>query len=243
MTATAILSLAAHKICRICGQTKCVESFYAKKSSKDGFDNRCKICTKNYVRDFLKNPINLEKKQIEGRLYYEINKEKLLVDRKVYRDGNKDAVRGAKKASYQKKKAAYLENCKKYRESARGKIVNAQTKSEYTKKKRIQDPVYALKRRIYCCISAVFSRRGFTKRSRTHEILGCDWSYFKSHIEKQFQKGMSWDNRSQWHLDHIQPLASALTEAEVVSLNHFTNLRPMWAVENLVKGAQITHLI
>lgn len=106
-----------------------------------------------------------------------------------------------------------------------------------------KDPVLRLARNMRSFINQSIIRGGYRKRSRANNILGCNWEFFKTHIEKQFHKGMSWDNRSDWHLDHIRPIASAKTEDEVISLNHYTNLRPMWAIDNLIKGAQETYLI
>ena len=54
---------------------------------------------------------------------------------------------------------------------------------------------------------------------------------------------MTWENRSDWHIDHIIPIASAITEEDVIRLNHYTNLRPLWAKDNLAKGAKMEHLI
>lgn len=85
--------------------------------------------------------------------------------------------------------------------------------------------------------------RGFKKDSRTAEILGCDWEFFKTHIERQFLKGMSWENMGEWHIDHITPMASARTQEEAIALNHVSNLRPMWGKENLSKQAKILFLI
>lgn len=65
----------------------------------------------------------------------------------------------------------------------------------------------------------------------------------KAHIERQFVRGMSWKNRTKWHIDHIVPISSAATEAEVIALNHFTNLRPVWRRVNLAKSNAVTHLI
>lgn len=74
-------------------------------------------------------------------------------------------------------------------------------------------------------------------------VLGCDLADFKKHIDRQLCMGMSWDNRKSWHVDHIIPLSTAKTEADAIALSHHTNLRPMWAKDNLTKGARITHLI
>jgi len=49
---------------------------------------------------------------------------------------------------------------------------------------------------------------------------------------------MNWENRSDWHLDHIFPLATATTEAELLQLNNYINLQPLWAIDNLAKGSK-----
>ena len=46
---------------------------------------------------------------------------------------------------------------------------------------------------------------------------------------------MTWENRSEWEIDHIIPLASATTEEDVIRLNHYTNLRPLWTIDNQSK--------
>jgi hypothetical protein len=47
------------------------------------------------------------------------------------------------------------------------------------------------------------------------------------------------DNKGRygWHIDHIVPIAFGTTEEEIYLLNHYTNLRPLWA---MVKAAQLT---
>ena len=111
-------------------------------------------------------------------------------------------------------------------------------------KERVQqDPVYATMCRIRGLVSASLRRRGYGKRSKTGQIIGCTWDEFARHVELQFLPGMSWENMHLWEIDHIVPLATASTEAEVLALNHFTNLRPLWAKENRSKRDKITHLI
>jgi hypothetical protein len=69
--------------------------------------------------------------------------------------------------------------------------------------------------------------------------LGCTVPELKLHLEALFQPGMSWDNYGEWHIDHIKPLAKFdLTDRDqFVQACHYTNLRPLWAEENLSKGA------
>ncbi len=68
--------------------------------------------------------------------------------------------------------------------------------------------------------------------------LGCSIEEFRRHLESQFTEGMSWDNYGLlgWHIDHKVPLDSAVSEEEVKRLCHYTNLQPLWALDNWKKG-------
>ena len=48
--------------------------------------------------------------------------------------------------------------------------------------------------------------------------------------------GMSWDNYGEWQLDHIVPISNGKNENEICELNYYTNLRPLWKHENLIKS-------
>ena len=76
---------------------------------------------------------------------------------------------------------------------------------------------------------------------RTIGFLGCTSSELRAHLERQFLPGMSWENRSEWHIDHIIPLASFdLTDpVQRNRASHYTNLQPLWAADNLRKGASM----
>ncbi len=73
--------------------------------------------------------------------------------------------------------------------------------------------------------------------------LGCTIPELRAHLEAQFARGMTWDNwaRDGWHIDHIIPLAAFdLTDREqFLAACHYTNLQPLWAVDNLRKGAKV----
>jgi hypothetical protein len=51
---------------------------------------------------------------------------------------------------------------------------------------------------------------------------------------------MTWDNYGDWHLDHKKPLISFdLTDLEQFRVAaHYTNLQPLWALDNLKKGSK-----
>lgn len=71
------------------------------------------------------------------------------------------------------------------------------------------------------------------------EIVGLDKEEFKSYIQNKFTEGMSWDNYGKWYLDHIIPLCNAKDENEALLLNHYTNLQPLWAEDNLRKNRKL----
>lgn len=83
----------------------------------------------------------------------------------------------------------------------------------------------------------------------TIEILGYTREELIAHIEKQFTKGMTWEKvlSGEIHIDHIRPVSSFdISDQDDPAMKDcwaLTNLRPLWAKDNLSKGAQITHLI
>lgn len=70
-------------------------------------------------------------------------------------------------------------------------------------------------------------------------LLGYTTEDLKRHIEKQFTYGMDWDNRHEWHIDHIKPLCSydikSINDIEFKECFGLDNLRPVWAHHNRVK--------
>lgn len=130
-----------------------------------------------------------------------------------------------------------------YLAAYRAKPENKAARSAWHKEKCATDPVYAIGTRARHLVTDSLTRMGFKKTLRAEEILGCTIAEFKRHVEKQFTKGMSWNNRSDWELDHIIPMATATTQDEAVALNHFTNLRPLWRQANRAKSARILSLL
>lgn len=105
---------------------------------------------------------------------------------------------------------------------------------QYRFNRRHIDPLFNFTDRVRSLIySSVIRRKGYTKKTKTYEILGCSYKDFFNHIESQFTEGMTWKNI---HLDHIKPLALGKTEKEVLNLCHYSNFQPLFANDNLQKG-------
>jgi DNA-directed RNA polymerase subunit RPC12/RpoP len=81
--------------------------------------------------------------------------------------------------------------------------------------------------------------------SKTAELLGCSIDFFMGYISDQFEQNMTWENygngHGKWNIDHIIPTSSfnLFEELEQKRAFHFSNCRPMWAIENVKKGAKM----
>jgi hypothetical protein len=80
------------------------------------------------------------------------------------------------------------------------------------------------------------------KSGRTLELLGCSIPNFIIYIESRFEPGMTWKNI---HLDHIMPCAVFdLTKPEQQKVCfHFSNYQPLFAADNIRKGAIISPVV
>ena len=108
------------------------------------------------------------------------------------------------------------------------------------RKKRINnDPLFRFKERLKKRIYSAFKSIGLSKPNRSMTLLGASLQEIKKHIEFKFREGMTWDNYGKWHADHIIPISSAKTKDEMIKLCHYTNLQPLWALDNLRKGKKI----
>ena len=114
-------------------------------------------------------------------------------------------------------------------------------KCEKWKERWNNDELFAIKVRMRNLIRNRLKRLGYPKRSdtRTEQILGCNYIILKEYFESKFNDGMNWENRGEWHIDHIIPLSSAKSEEEIYRLCHYTNLQPLWAEDNLKKSNKI----
>ena len=150
--------------------------------------------------------------------YVKENREKLNKSQREWRKNNPER-------SKQIDENSYLNNIEKK------KILS----SKYYKKRRLEDPVFRTSENIRRMIRLSFKNNGYTKKSKTYQILGCTVDEFKLHLEKKFEYWMTWDNYGLyngdlnygWDIDHIVPRSFIKTEEDVIKLNHYSNLQPL----------------
>lgn len=212
------------KTCRKCKIEKEFSDFSKDKSTKDNINTCCKLCNKQYRSE------NNDKIKIYLKEYYIDNLEYLTEYKKEYRINNADTIK------------QYALDNKEYKREYQ-KEYNINNKDKVNKQRRIYnknrkeiDPIFKLTCTIRTLINVSIKGNGYSKKSRTYEILGCSYEDFKTHLENQFTNGMTWENQGLWHLDHIYPISLAIDEYHLIKLNHFTNFQPLWAEDNMKKG-------
>ena len=193
-----------------------------------------KICTKCGIEKlFSEFSKDINKKDGLRTQCKQCTKEKYLINReteiersKTYQKNNREKVLKQK-----------LIHAKKYFFKNHEKIKEYQKK--YKSSRRQNDIIFKLSGNLSSRVRQFLLIRNITKKNTTFEIVGCTPQELKIHLEEKFIKDMSWDNQGKWHIDHIIPLSSAKTEEDLYKLCHFTNLQPMWAIDNIKKGSKI----
>ncbi len=104
------------------------------------------------------------------------------------------------------------------------------------------DASFRLRSNLASLITVSIRKRFGAKAHKTTDLIGCTVDELRQHLEARFTDDMSWDNygRDGWHIDHIRPCASFdLTDPKQQrQCFHYTNLQPLWAADNIRKGAK-----
>lgn len=206
------------KQCISCKEIKYVSLFAINRSNKDGYTAKCKKCIAEY----------------ESKFNFEIDlniRSKICTICKILKPISEFNT-------YKKSKNGYRAACKECCRNA----ISIKTKLNKYKKERakLQDDVkLKLIVRIRARLRSFMKANGLTKNYAIMTALSCTKAEFKRHLELRFYNEMSWDNMKVWHIDHFIPLSVGITESDIFSLSHYTNLQPMLAIDNLKKGDTI----
>ena len=91
------------------------------------------------------------------------------------------------------------------------------------------------------CRNRIYGALKTEKSIKTIELVGCTGQELKKYLESKFKPGMNWENQgTAWHVDHILPCASfdLSKESHQKRCFHYTNLQPLWGIENLRKNSK-----
>lgn len=180
------------------------------------------------------------------------SKEKASERTKRYRERNRDKIRLADVARARERRANNPEQARECRRAFR-KAHPDYDKKYYAKNREYRRwyariwqagrPRNRLSDAMSCGIW--YSIKGNKAGKKWESLVGYTLHDLKKHLERMFQKGMTWANYGKWHVDHRRPICSFdLTNEEQFSdCWSLTNLEPMWATENLSKGGKLVFLI
>jgi len=121
----------------------------------------------------------------------------------------------------------------------RQKQINKENSKYYIKNRMKVDPLFKLRMSISSRTRSALKAKKWLKSGNNEALLGANYETVKLHIESKFKLGMHWGNHGAWHIDHIVPLSSAKTEAQLYNLANYQNLSPEWKDVNLSKSAEI----
>jgi hypothetical protein len=111
------------------------------------------------------------------------------------------------------------------------------------KERRELDVAYRLRTNFSSLLRAHLRKNG----DHVFDIVGYSVHDLKKHLENKFEDGMSWDNYGKWHIDHIIPASSfkyrSYEDIEFKECWSLENLQPLWALDNIKKGAKLKNLV
>ena len=236
------------KKCKRCLIEKTSDEFGNNKNNKDGKSIYCLNCELERKRKYREE--NREKVNESSKNWRKNNPEKYKKTIEKYIEKNphmSSKERGRKyreddtyrKKISEKRKEYYQNNLEKEREKRKIYYYNNKEKERkkndtWRVKKLKSDGFFRMKRRLRERIRDYMKGESIGKK--TKDIVGLEYEDFKIYISNKFSEGMTWDNYGKWHLDHIIPLCEAKNVEELIKLNHFTNLQPLWAEDNIKKN-------
>lgn len=203
----------------------------------------CRICRS------ADHAANRDERLQKRRQHYQANKPRLLDAVKAYYRRNAEAQRAAALERHYRDREQRLLQMRAYR----AKNLDALNQRRRPKSRELFrarygiDLEFTLKHRVRSLIRVTLKngREGM----RMRELLGYTARELMAHLERQFTRGMSWQKfmAGEIHIDHIVPAAAF--ECVAGGLQEFracwalSNLRPMWASENLAKSDKVLTLL
>lgn len=242
-----------HRLCTACDRMLPVEEFAVHGKTHRG---QCRVCKS--PKDKLYREENHAQIDVVRRAYREQHVDEKREYDKQYRDEHKDQI-SIYLASYYRENEEYLkEYARQYVKENQDKILareesKREQRQEYKKryaKERIQrDPQFKLACRVRSRLSSYLRHYQAKKSAHTLDLLGCSIEDLVGHLESRWLPDMTWENygmwrRGQpmtWHIDHIRPCASFdLSDPEQQRICfHYTNLQPLWAIDNMSKNDRL----
>lgn len=232
--------IAQRKKCAKCGVEKAPEEFHKDRTSADGRNNKCIICT------LANRELNKETINRKWREYYSKYKGYEKVRKHLYYLRNKERV-CARTNIYGKmyKKTERAKHLRKLRDKKPHRIIQKRVAYQKWIKRRCEnDPGYQILSQQRARLAKILRVENSTRMIK--EWIGCDLNTLKLYLESQFTPQMNWRNYgSYWAVDHIVPCAFFDRYDPIKSRLcwHYTNLQPLEKYENIKKSGSLSAVL
>jgi len=246
-----------------------LDFFHADKQFPSGIRGICKICTGKHYAEHKKRIATRRKKHYrknqdrilaKNREKYANNYNGIQESTKERYQKNRDKNLIIKRARHHKNRELNNAISRSYHAANRD-LSNAKRRNYYinhcdetNEKDRIRgkerhhklygkDPSYTLRTRISALIR--YSLRHGSKSKNLNDILDYTMAELRDHMENLFTENMSWDAflRGEIHIDHKRPISSfhitSVDDPDFKICWGLENLQPLWAFDNLSKGARV----
>lgn len=228
------------KTCTKCGEAKKPALFYRQKASSLGVESTCIECRKAGNANWYDQ--NKDSVNSRARIWAAANPDKIRASQALYYETNTQKV-SAKNLRWR------TENPDKARDNADSWYKNNPDKAKEIWRRKTAVRLSTPRGRLQHAIRGGVHRglkRGAKSRDSTFQLLGYSIEDLQRHLESLFLDGMTWDNYgAEWHVDHVLPLASFSFETPQCEgfrrAWSLQNLQPLWAKDNLSKGARLDH--
>jgi hypothetical protein len=217
------------KTCSKCHREKSITEFSERKLKNGDITTRndCKQCRCKHEKE--RRESNIDKFKERDKKYYNLNKETILKRNKIYRKKNREQICNQKKQYYKKHRLIILQY-----------HVNRKTiRNKIKREKRISSIQTRIMETLRSRISGALKT---SKNDKFIKFLGCTKEFLLKWLESQFDENMKWSNYAiYWHIDHIIPISffNLIIRHEQYICCNWTNLRPLFKTENLIKSAKL----
>jgi len=211
----------AEKRCAKCYEIKSSNKFYRDVTTFDGLKYSCIECCRNYKK-----------------IKYEQNSEQIKAKRKLKYRENPEKDKASSLKWYHKNAKKVISRVKKWcKDNPERHKINI-NKSD---RKRLSTPRGRLNNNVSCLMRA--SLKYGKDGHRWESLVPYTINNLILHLESKFTEGMSWENYGKWHVDHKIPMSAFnYTKPEHDDFKKcwsLKNLQPLWAKDNISKGAKL----
>jgi hypothetical protein len=225
------------RICKGCNSELPLTDDYFYKRPKIGRDGEvlrlryCRKCKSEQHKIY--RTINLDKIHKAQREHHKLRFDHI----KRYRDTHSEEIKQTIKEWRTKNKDKIAQQTKDWIKEH--KEERKEWLRSYCRNRYLNDIEYKIQAGIRSRLHKKLKCQNALKCDHTINLLGCSIEELKKYLESKFISGMTWNNYGEWHIDHIKPCASydLTLEDEQKKCFHYTNLQPLWAIDNISKSS------